>query len=109
MAEYYYKEIDANGKIVLLLTYDDKRPCIENPLIVEITSEEYAVLLSEMEEKGLLAERVYAGKITINDVPEVWREEIQARVDEIIARQGVYDAQDISDTEALQIIMGGDA
>lgn len=104
----YYKQYNSFGKIVLLLTYN-QAPNIKNPLIVEITAEEYAALSAEFEEKAALAEKLYTGKIAIDDVPEAWREEIQARVDDIIASQGAYEAQDISDTEALNIITGGDA
>lgn len=43
----YYKHIDENGEIVMLLTYDFT-PIIKNPLIVEITKEEYDTLYAEM-------------------------------------------------------------
>ena len=38
--KYYYKQLNENGEIVLLLVYDFM-PTITDPLIVEITEEEY--------------------------------------------------------------------
>lgn len=43
----YYKQINENGEVVMLLTYDFV-PNITNPLIVEITEEEYETLLAEL-------------------------------------------------------------
>jgi hypothetical protein len=43
----YYKQFNENGEIVMLLTYDFV-PNITNPLIVEITKEEYETLLAEL-------------------------------------------------------------
>jgi hypothetical protein len=43
----YYKQFNENGEIVMLLTYDFV-PNITNPLIVEITKEEYETLLAEI-------------------------------------------------------------
>ena len=74
---------------------------------VEITEGEYNALLTEIREKASLVDRLYAGEITIADVPEAWREEIQRRVDERIAAEGEADKQDISAEEALDIILGG--
>lgn len=74
---------------------------------VEITEAEYNRLLAEIREKAALVDRLYSGEITIADVPEAWREEIQRRVDERIAAEGEAAAQDISAEEALDIILGG--
>ena len=74
---------------------------------VEITESEYNRLLSEIREKAALVDRLYADDITIADVPEAWREEIQRRVDERIAAEGAAAEQDISAEEALDIILGG--
>ena len=52
-------------------------------------------------------DRLYTGEITIADMPEAWREEIQRRVDERIAAEGAAAEQDISAEEALDIILGG--
>ena len=74
---------------------------------VEITEDEYNRLLAEIREKAALVDRLYTGEITIDDVPEAWREEIQRRVDERIAAEGAAAEQDISAEEALDIILGG--
>ena len=74
----------------------------------EITEAEYNALLSKIREKAALVDKLYSGEITIADVPEAWREEIQRRVDERIAAEGAAEEQDISAEEALDIILGGD-
>ena len=75
----------------------------------EITEAEYNALLSEIREKASLVNRLYNGEITIADVPEAWREEIQRRVDERIAAEGAAEEQDLSAEEALNIILGGES
>ena len=75
----------------------------------EITEAEYNALLSEIREKAALVEQLYNGEITIDDVPEAWREEIQRRVDERIAAEGTAEEQDLSAEEALDIILGGES
>ena len=73
----------------------------------EITESEYNALLSEIREKASLVNQLYNGEITIDDVPEGWQEEIQRRVDERIAAEGIAEEQDISAEEALDILLGG--
>ena len=73
----------------------------------EITEAEYNALLSEIREKAALVDKLYSGEITIADVPEAWREEIQRRVDERVASDGTAEEQDISAEEALDILLGG--
>lgn len=73
----------------------------------EITETEYNALLSEIREKAALVDRLYSGEITIADVPEAWREDIQRRVEERIAAEGAAEEQDIPAEEALDIILGG--
>ena len=73
----------------------------------EITEAEYDALLSEIREKAALVDKLYSGEITIGDVPEDWREEIQRRVDERIAADGIAEEHDISAEEALDILLGG--
>lgn len=46
---YFYKVLRSDGTIVCLLTYDNTRPNITDPLVVEITRKEYEVLLAEIE------------------------------------------------------------
>lgn len=43
----YYKQLNEIGEVVMLLTYDFV-PNITNPLIVEITKEEYGTILAEL-------------------------------------------------------------
>ena len=74
---------------------------------VEITEAEYNRLLAEILEKASLANQLYNGEITIDDVPEGWRAEIQRRVEERIAAEGSAEDQDIPAEEALDILLGG--
>lgn len=74
----------------------------------EITEAEYNRLLAEIREKAALVDKLYSGEITIDDVPEAWREEIQRRMEERIAAEGAAEEQDIPAEEALDIILGGD-
>lgn len=48
----------------------------------EIAEDEYNTVLAEIEEKRQFADRLYAGEITIEDVPEKWRTEVQQTVDD---------------------------
>lgn len=73
----------------------------------EITESEYNTLISEIREKAVLVDKLYSGEITIADVPEAWREEIQRRVDERIQADGEAEEQPISAEEALEILLGG--
>lgn len=96
----YYVQYDDSGKIIAIGTGLGG---------VEITETEYNRLLSEIREKAALVNRLYAGEITLDDVPTEWQEEIQRRVDERIAEQGAAEQQDISADEALSILMGGES
>lgn len=73
----------------------------------EITEAEYKALLSEIREKADLVNKLYSGEITIDAVPVDWQEEIQRRVDERIAAEGIAEEQDIPAEEALDILLGG--
>lgn len=96
----YYAQYSDSGKLLAIGT---------GPGGVEITEAEYNRLLTEIREKAALVNRLYVGEMTIADVPTEWQEEIQRRVDERIAEQGAADQQEISDEEALNIILGGDS
>lgn len=74
---------------------------------VEITEAEYNSILSEIREKADLLDKLYSGEITIDAVPVDWQEEIQRRVNERIAADGIAEEQDISAEEALNILLGG--
>lgn len=71
----------------------------------EITKSEYNALLSEIQEKAAYTEKLYAGEITADDVPEAWREEVQANVDALKAADEEA-AQNISGDELLSMIEG---
>lgn len=71
---------------------------------IEITEAEYNRLLTEIREKAALVNQLYAGEITIDDVPSEWQEEIQRRVDERIAAEGEAAQQEISGDELLTMI-----
>ena len=103
---YFYKVLRSDGTLLCLLTYDNNRPNITDPLVVEITEEEYNVLVTEIEKKAAMTDQLYMNEITVDDVPMEWREEIQRRVDELIAEQGDVEEQEISAEEALGIILG---
>lgn len=94
----YYAQYDSHGKLLTIGT---------GPGGTEITEAEYYRLLAEIREKATLVNKLYRGEITIEEVPEQWREEVQRRVDERIAAEGAAEDQDIPAEEALNIIMGG--
>ena len=45
--KYYYKQLNENGEIALLLVYDFM-PTITDPLVVEITEEEFNAIVAEI-------------------------------------------------------------
>ncbi len=94
----YYAQYNDSGKLLAIGTGNGG---------TEITEAEYNTLLSEIREKAALVDKLYSGEITIADVPEAWREEIQRRVDERIAAEGIAEEQDIPAEEALDILLGG--
>lgn len=70
----------------------------------EITDDDYKAVLAEIEEKRLLADRLYAGEITIEDVPEKWRTEVQQTVD----NRRAIEAEEEPDYEKAWKILIGD-
>lgn len=98
----YYKQIDDAGALIAIGT---------GPGGVEISEAEYNALLAEIREKVAYVEKVYSGEITIDDVPEAWREDVQREVDALKAAAedaAEEAAQNISAEEALNIILGGE-
>ena len=94
----YYKSVDEYGRVSAVgigLGYE------------EITEEEYNRLKSEMFAKADFADDLYWGKITIDSVRTEWREEVLKAVDTRIAEYGTADEQELSDSDALDIILGG--
>ena len=96
----YYAQYNDNGKLIAIGTGLGG---------TEITEVEYNSLLSEIREKAALVDKLYSGEITIDAVPGEWQEEMQRRVDERIAAEGIAEEQDISAEEALDIILGGES
>ena len=94
----HYAEYDEAGKLIAIGVGLNG---------VEITEAEYNTLLSEIQEKAAYTEKLYAGEITADNVPEAWREEVQANVDALKAADEEA-AQNISAEEALNIILGGE-
>ena len=94
----YYKQLDDSGALIAIGT---------GPGNTEITEAEYNALLSEIREKAAYVEKLYTGEITIGDVPEAWREDVQRDVDAIRAAEEEA-AQNINAEEALNIILGGE-
>lgn len=91
----YYAQYTASGTLIFIGTGNGG---------TEITESEYNLLLAEILEKASLVNQLYNGEITIADVPEGWREEIQRRVDELIAADGAAEEQDISGEEFLAMV-----
>lgn len=94
----YYAQYNNSGKLLAIGTGNGG---------TEITESEYNALLSEIREKSALVDKLYSGEITLDAVPAEWQEEIQRRVDERIAAEGLAEEQDISAEEALDILLGG--
>lgn len=73
---------------------------------IEITEEEYNELLSMIQEKAVLVDKLYNGEITIDEVPTDWQEEIQERVNKRIEAEGEQDEQDIPAEEFYNMVEG---
>lgn len=93
----YYAQYNNSGKLIAIGTGSGG---------TEITEAEYNALLSEIREKSTLVDKLYSGEITIDDVPEAWRDEIQRRVNEHIVAEGEAAQQEISGDELLNMIEG---
>lgn len=72
---------------------------------VEITAEEYSAAFDEIKAKSDLANQLYSGEITIDDIPAEWQVEIQQQVDERLTE--INDDPDLTAEEVLDIILGG--
>lgn len=73
---------------------------------VEVTEAEWNAIVGTDETRPY-ASQVYRGEMTIEEVPEELREEVQTVVNNKIARWGTYENRDIPDSQALDIITGG--
>lgn len=95
----YFKEYDEKGGLICIGAGDALNG-------VEITQEEYEELLAQIEQAGVYAERIYRGEMSLDDVPEEWRENVQERVNWLVGEFGQYAPDEISDEEAMDIITG---
>lgn len=91
----YYKQLDDTGKLIAIGT---------GPGGVEITEAQYNTLLAEIREKAAYIDKLYVGEITIDDVPEAWREEVQREVDILKAADEEAAQQEISGDELMNMI-----
>ena len=73
---------------------------------VEITEAEWISVVGT-DEAAPYASKVYRGEITLDEVPEDIREEVEAVVQAKVERWGLYSEREISDKEALDILTGG--
>lgn len=91
----YYKQLDDTGKLIAIGT---------GPGGVEITEAQYNTLLAEIREEAAYIDKLYVGEITIDDVPEAWREEVQREVDILKAADEEAAQQEISGDELMNMI-----
>lgn len=87
----YYKEYNTENKLIAIGT-----GALNG---IEITEEEYNALSAEIDEKAVLAEQLYTGEITIEDVPAEWQEDVQQQVDELIAVNGEIGQQEATEAD----------
>lgn len=69
----------------------------------EVTEAEWIALLGE-ESYRHYANNLYKGYIVIEDVPEEYREQVQATVDNKVAKWGLYEERPITSSELQQMI-----
>ena len=93
----YYAQYNNSGKLIAIGTGNGG---------TEITEAEYNALLAEIREKAALVKKLYAGEITIDDVPTDWQEEIQRRVNKRIAAEGEAAEQPVSGDEFISMLEG---
>ncbi len=78
----YYAEYDENNKLFAIGTgYGG----------TEITKEEYDALLAEIQAKAAFVDKLYGNKITLDEIPSEWQEEIHRRVNERIEAEAAME------------------
>lgn len=95
----FYKEYDENGKLIAI-------GCGDALNGIDISEEEYNALAEQIALNAESVEKIYRGEMSIEEVPEEWRENVQEQVDRLIAKLGPYDPEEITDEEAMDIITG---
>ena len=93
----YYANYSEDNKLLAIGT---------GPGGVEITETEYNALLADIREKAALADKLYSGELTLDEVPADWQEEIQRRVNERITADGEAAEQPVSGDEFLSMLEG---
>lgn len=73
---------------------------------VELTQTEWLALFGTDETRPY-ASKVYRGEITLDDVPEDIRADVEAVVQAKVDRWGLYSERELTDREALDILTGG--
>ena len=96
----YYKIIRENKSPIIGTGYDG----------IEITEEEYNSILKERQEKSELIDKLVMNLITEEEIKPKWREEIvsQAKLIKQLDRYASSDEAELSDNEAIKIILGGE-
>lgn len=83
-----------------IINYNDKNG------LVEVSKEEYDNLIGQLPISEY-ANQVYHGTLSVGEVPEEFRVKVAEIVANKIAQWGKYEDRDIPDSEALNIITGG--
>jgi hypothetical protein len=93
----YYAYYDNTGTLMAIGTGEG---------YTEISEEEYNQTLSEIFKKNEFTEKLYTNKITIDGVPDEWRDEILSRVERLVLDQGPYeDPKSISEyKEEIEVL-----
>ena len=95
----YFAKFNENGKLIAVGTGEGG---------TEIPNEVYHSLLAEIAAKADLVDKLHTNQITLEDVPEKWRDEIQCRVAARIAAEQEAEPSDeeiIEDMrEALELL-----
>lgn len=73
--------------------------------LMEVTEEEWVSLMGEESYRDYVFQ-VYRNEITLDEVPEEYRELVSNCVDKWIARSGLYEEQEISSNELGTMIEG---
>lgn len=71
---------------------------------VEITKEEYDAINAELREKSNFVRQLCDGEITLDDVPEDWRDEIQSRAEARKLREEAREKEEITDDELVDMM-----
>ena len=80
---------------------------IRNGEVTEATEAEYISVDGNNETHKYVAD-VYHGKMSASEVPEEHREKVMETVENRTAVFGDYHLKELSDSEALSIILGGE-